>query len=230
MKHIIIILLLIPVAVFSQSTTDQGYSSWNSVILDYTINNKVYIKNEAHFRRTNFLKNWQQLLIRPSVHYKYNDAVDLSVGYSFSKNFRENYNFNENNVWEQVILSHISGKSKFKHRFRLEQRFIDQVFELPNGTDFKMRFRYRFTWGMPLLKIINNKKISITVFDEIWLNTNLGIVPKSLNQNWFYVGLSYPILKNTSLGLGYMNDYLPTGLNHFKSNHILQTTLKYHFK
>jgi hypothetical protein len=220
--------------VFSQSTTDESYSSWNSVILDYTISNNIYIKNETHFRRTNFLKDWQQLLIRPSVHYKHNETLDFSVGYSFAKNFSPSYNFNENNVWEQIVLSHTSGQSKFKHRFRFEQRFIDQIVQGVNadftkdGTDFKMRFRYRFTWGMPLFKITENKKINATAFNEIWLNTNSGIVPKSLNQNWFYAGLSYPIFKNTSLGFGYMNDYASIGNNHFKSNHILQTTLKYH--
>lgn len=220
--------------VFSQRTTDRSYSSWSSIILDYKLNHKFYVKNEAHYRRTKFLKDWQQLLIRPSVHYKYNNTLEFSAGYSYAKNFGVSYDINENNVWEQVLLSHTSGKSKFKHRFRFEQRFIDQLVEIDNGVftkvndDFKMRFRYRFTWGMPLVKVSKNKHIDIAVFDEVWLNTDSGIVPKSLNQNWFYVGVSYPILKKASLGIGYMNDYVPLNDDSFKSNHILQTTLKYH--
>lgn len=134
------------------------------------------------------------------------------------------------------MLIHRVDKSTFKHRFRLEQRFVQQAAQLPNSsfgvgdTDFKMRFRYRFTWGMPLFKIKENKNISITAFDEFFLNTNKGIVPRSINQNWFYAGLSYPDFKNASVGIGYMNAYAPKGNNAFASNHILQTTLKYHFK
>ncbi|WP_438423555.1 DUF2490 domain-containing protein [Aquimarina macrocephali] len=235
MKYIKIILFIIPITVFGQNlTTEKSYSSWNSIIVDYAINNKVYIKNEAHFRRTSFLKEWQQILIRPSIHYKSNETLDFAVGYSFAKNYKPTHNFNENNVWEQVTLSHMSGKSNFKHRFRFEQRFIDQVTEVTpnvfktNETDFKMRFRYRFTFQIPLFTVYGNTKVKGVVFDEIWLNTDSGIVPKSLNQNWFYVGLSYPILKNTFIGLGYMNDYVSTTTNHFRNNHILQTTLKFH--
>ncbi|QTD37246.1 DUF2490 domain-containing protein [Polaribacter batillariae] len=235
MKYILIILFLIPVAVLGQSkTVKQSNSSWNTVILDYKINNKFYLKNEAHFRRTHFLDDWQQILIRPSIHYNLNKTVDFAVGYTFAKNYRDTHNFNENDIWQQIMLSHASGKSNFKHRFRLEQRFIEQFVQLSNasfsenGTDFKMRFRYRFTWGMPLFKVTDTKKINLTAFDEIWLNTGSGIVPESINQNWFYVGISYPIFKNASLGMGYLNDYAPVGVNSFRNNNILQTTLKYH--
>ena len=132
------------------------------------------------------------------------------------------------------MLSHGSGKSKFKHRFRFEQRFVDRFLQQPageflkDGTDFLMRFRYRFTWSTPLFTIQEGKKVNLSVFDEIWLNTEEGIVPKSLNQNWFYVGVGYPIFENASFGIGYMNDYAPLGSDRYRSNHVLQTTLKYH--
>jgi Protein of unknown function (DUF2490). len=170
------------------------------------------------------------------VHYKLNKQIDFSVGYTFAKNYRTFFTYNENDLWEQVQISHTSLKSKFKHRFRFEQRFIDLILHDTNanyfkeGIDFKMRFRYRFTWGVPLIKISGKKYLYLTAFDEIWLNTDSGIVPKSLNQNWFYSGLSYPIFKNTLLGFGYLNDYATVDEYNFRSNHILQTTIKYHFK
>ncbi len=230
-KRFLYVLLLIPL--FSMAQTVENYSSWNSVIIDYKLNSNFYLKNESHFRRTNFLSDWQQILLRPSFHYVANKTLDIAAGYTYSRNFRNTSNFNENDIWEQLLLSHHSGASSFKHRFRFEQRFIDKVVEQPNGgfttdgTNFKMRFRYRFTWGIPLFKIKDNKKLSLTAFDEIWLNTEEGIVPRSVNQNWFYSGVSYPIFKNASLGMGYMNAYAPVS-NGFSSNHILQTTLKYH--
>ena len=232
-KKLYYLLLLIPV--LSMAQTKENYSSWNSLIMDYHINDNFYLKNESHFRRTNFLSDWQQILIRPSLHYKYNKTVDFAIGYTYSRNYKEPKNFNENDAWQQVQLSHTSQKSSFKHRFRLEQRFIDEIAQTTtgnftkDGTNFSMRFRYRFTWSMPLFKVNGDKKLSVAAFDEIWLNAEKGIVPRSVNQNWFYAGLSYPISKKASIGLGYLDAYAPIGGNHnFADNHILQTTLKYH--
>ncbi len=202
--------------------------------LDQTIK---FIKNYSDFRKTNFLAVWQQILIRPSFHYKYNETVDFAVGYSYWQNFKPTANFNENDAWQQMKLSHKSSKSSFKHRFRLEQRFIDSIAQntsgdfIKDGTNFSLRFRYRFTWSRPLIKVKDNKHISVTIFDEIWLNIEKGIVPRSVNQNWFYVGLSYPIGKKASIGLGYLDTVSPKGGGHnFVDNHVLQATMKYHIK
>ena len=234
MKNIAYLLLSVSLFSYSQNSDIHSYSSWSTVIVDYNINTSFYLKNEVHLRRTNFLSDWQQFIIRPSIHYKLNKTVDLSAGYSFLKNYHTTRDFNENNVWQQLLLSHHSGSSKFKHRFRLEERFIEQINQLPSGAyvtdgaEFAMRLRYRFTYNLPLITVVDTKKISLTVFDEIWLNTDKGIVPKSINQNWFYAGISYPILKKGSLGVGFMSDYAPLGNDTYRTNNILQTTLKYH--
>ncbi|MDY8136148.1 DUF2490 domain-containing protein [Aquimarina sp. 2201CG5-10] len=234
MKKIAYILLLyLPLFCYSQKSGNE-YSSWNSLILDYHINDHFYIKNEAHFRRTNYLSNWQQILIRPSIHYQLNNEVDLATGYSYARNYNSAKDFDENNLWQQVLLSHKSSILKFKHRFRYEERFIEQVQLVSpgiyhsNGIHFSTRFRYRFTFSLPLLKVTDHKKIGFTAFDEIWLNTDKGIVPKSLNQNWLYAGLTYPILKKGKLGIGFMSDYTTLTDATHKTNTILQTTLNYH--
>ena len=218
------------IPVLSLAQTNEEYSSWNSVILDYQISEKFFIKNEIHLRRTHFLRDWQQFLIRPSLHYKFNKDTRFTLGYTFVKNYRNTVTFNENNIWEQFALTHSSFNSKFNHHFRFEQRFIQQIINTNsiNGTKFAMRFRYRFTWIIPLFKLTESKKITFTFFDEIWLNTQKGIVPRSLNQNWFYMGLGYPILKNVSVAMGYMSVYSPILNNYFTNNNIMQTTLKYH--
>ncbi|WP_103070089.1 DUF2490 domain-containing protein [Aquimarina sediminis] len=230
MKKIAYLLLYVPLFSFSQDSDNQHYSVWNSLIVDYHLNDELYVKNEAHIRRTDFVSNWQQILIRPSIHYRPFEAVDFSVGYSFAKNFRTIKKINENNVWQQVSFLNHLGKSKFDHRFRFEERFIEQPFPLSSdsATKFATWFRYRFTWKIVLLKVTEIKKISFIAFDEIWLNTEKGIVPRAVNQNWFYTGIAYPIIKNGSLGIGVMSDYTPLENNTSITNSIMQTTLKYH--
>jgi len=234
MKYLLLtVTLLFTTITFSQ--IQESYSSWNTVLLKYELSPKFYIFNETHFRRTNFLSNWQQFIERPSLHYSLNNTVEFAAGYSYIKNYQETLDFSENNVWEQITLSHDSGKFSFSHRFRYEQRFIQQVVSSSNGnfeidgTNHTNRLRYRITTSFPLFNIVEDKKLSGVVFDEIWLNQDKGIVPRSLNQNWFYVGVSYPIFDNANLDLGYMSAYAPLGGDFYANNHILQTTFKYTF-
>lgn len=235
-----ILLLLIGSALYAQENTYHTSSAWFSAIGDVHLNDNFYGKTEFHVRRTGFTDHWQQLLIRPSLHYKLNSTVDFALGYTFIKNYSyASYSApidkNENNIWQQVMLSHQSGKVKFKHRFRYEERFIDKMVEKDgklsvDGTTFASRFRYRFTTSFPLVNIGEKHELSAQIFDEIWLNLNDDMVlPERLNQNWFYAGLAFQISEKASLGIGYLNDHLALSGDNFETNNILQTTLSYHF-
>lgn len=240
MKNSCIALLLILTftQVSAQVQKASHSSSWNSFIPKVKIDNSFYIASEFHFRRTNFLKDWEQFIIRPAIHFKKNETYDFALGYSYIRNylfsdFSIPINANEHNIWQQVQLSHAQGKINFKHRFRLEERFIDQIVTVSNGgykidgNKYNNRFRYRFTLTRPILKITENKSVSIKVFDEIFMNLEDGIRPKSFNQNWFYIGLDYPITYRVVLGMGYHNIGLQGNNDTFITNHILQTTVSY---
>ncbi|MCX2679342.1 DUF2490 domain-containing protein [Galbibacter sp. EGI 63066] len=238
--YIGILFLLVCGLTFSQEHTYDQSSAWFSIIADAPIHNNFYGKTEMHIRRTHFLSDWQQFLLRPSVHYKLNPTVDFAVGYTYIRNhtyapYTAPIDKNENNIWQQITLSHKSNKVKFKHRFRYEERFIDKVVEKDGGYALKgntyaNRFRYRFTTFFPLLNIAEKHALSAQFFDEIWLNQNKnGILPKGLNQNWFYAGLAFDLSPKSSVGIGYLNDYLALKGDDFEDNNILQTTLVYHF-
>jgi hypothetical protein len=240
MKNSCITLLLL--LVFHQVSAQEQRikrhsSSWNSFIPKVKINNSFYIASEFHFRRTNFLKDWEQFIMRPAIHFKMNETYDVALGYSYIRNYSYSdfsipMNANEHNLWQQVQLSHAEGKINIKHRFRFEERFIDKIVTVSNGhykikgNNYNNRFRYRFTLTRPMLKITKNKSISIKVFDEIFMNLENGIQPKSFNQNWFYVGFNYPITSKISVGIGYHTIGLKSG-NGFINNNILQTTISF---
>ena len=213
-------------------------SSWNSFIPKLTLSEHWYLKSEFHFRRTNFVSDWEQLLLRPSIHYKTNDTYDYSLGYSYFRNyafadFTIPVDANEHNIWQQIALSHTSKKMKFNHRFRLEERFIDKIIQSPGGlyeirgSTYNNRFRYRLTLNRPVIKVREAKFISLKIFDELWINLDQGIQPKSLNQNWFYAGLDFPLDRHLTFGMGYHHIGLKGGSTTFITNHILQTTVSY---
>lgn len=223
MKKILFAFLFLQTIV-SWAQTENSYSSWNTINLRYAFNDSLYINNETHFRRIDFLENPQQFLLRPSVHYALNATVEFALGYTHIENYGVR-DLTENNVWEQVTLTHTSGKVGFSHRFRFEQRFVEMITAQDTETNFLTRFRYRFTFKIPLFRIIEDKQLTAVLFDEIWLNTGSGLLPESLNQNWIFAGVSYPLFKNATLGVGYMHAYLPLGNERFIANHVLQTSL-----
>ena len=55
---------------FLNTAQDQEthYSSWNTINIQKEINNKWSVNTELNFRRTNFLKDWEQFIIRPFIH------------------------------------------------------------------------------------------------------------------------------------------------------------------
>lgn len=240
MKKIYISLILIFGSILSNTAQENDshslLSSWNSITPKVSINDQFYAKSEFHVRRTNVLKIWEQLVLRPSMHYKLNSTYDFSVGYSFLRNyafseFSVPINVNEHNVWEQVALSHKEGQFGFNHRFRFEQRFIDNIISQTNGnfsingTSYANRFRYRFTILRPIFKLNEGKFVSFKFFDEIFLSLDHGLEPINLNQNWLYLGLTAPITRKISMALGYQHIGLTNGNEVFISDEIIATSL-----
>ena len=235
------ILLLVLLAVFGttnaqEATNFSHFSSWNSFTPKVNLSEQFYAKSEFHIRRTNFLAVWEQFLARPSIHYKPNDTFDFAIGYSFLRNYSYSdfsipINANEHNIWEQVALSHKEAVYGFNHRFRFEQRFIDNIITTVNGdfgidgTNYANRFRYRFSVSRPLFKIVEGKKVSINFFDEIFLSLDDGLEPTALNQNWVYLGFSVPIRINISFGLGYHHIGLNSSNEVFVSEEILAASI-----
>ena len=70
----------------------------------------------------------------------------------------------EHRIWQQLIALNYFGKTKFEHRFRYEQRWIEN--------DFKTRYRYR---GM-LFHPLNSERIKagtlyLGIYNELFLAT-----------------------------------------------------------
>jgi len=181
MKKITFLLFLIISinTICAQEVKNNHHSSWNSIIPKINLTEQWHFTSEFHFRRTNFLTDWEQFIVRPSIHYKPSNAYDFAIGYSYIQNytysdFRIPINANEHNVWQEITLKHESEKLKFDHRFRLEERFIDKIIQsltgtyTIDGTNYNNRFRYRLTLTRPIIKIEEEKFIFIKIFDEFF--------------------------------------------------------------
>ena len=93
---------------------------------------------------------------------------------------------------QQFITKQATGKVKIQHRYRFEQRFIED--------DFKLRYRYFLSLKIPLLK--SNKKYYFSAYNELFINATRE---NTFDRNRIYGGLGYALNSNIKLELGYMN-------------------------
>ena len=125
-----------------------------------------------------------------------NNNILLGYGFIDSRNrvieTNEILKVNEHRIYQQFISKQAIGKIKIQHRYRFEQRFIED--------DFKLRYRYFLSLKIPLLK--TNKKYYISAYNEIFINANQE---NTFDRNRIYGGLGYKLNSNIKLELGYMN-------------------------
>lgn len=242
--------VLLPIVIFifsspfifaQENIVKDKTNTWFTVLNRLTINSKWSVSNELHERQGAFLSEHATFLWRPSIDYHLNSDVELSFGYSYINNEPNEPNANpkinvvENNIWEQVLLKHKTGKVSFQHRFRQEHRWFDEVSMNTSGdfrktgTDFANRFRYRITVNTPIKTLEGGKEIFFQGFDEIWISQTEGLAPKSFSRNWLYLGLGYKFNAKTNLQLGYMNQWDVLGNDNYISTPIIQTTFVRNF-
>ena len=231
----LILIIGIQFEAFAQSEQiDHNFNTWWSNVNEYHLSDRFYLSSELHIRRTDGLKRWQQFLIRPALNYGINDQVVISAGYTFIQTYPYGKQSivattPEHNVWEQITLKDRIKRVKLSHRFRIEHRFIGQEVADSSGVyrtdgfNYAQRFRYRFTGQFPLSK---NQKFFGKWFDEVWLNLAKSFAPRSLNQNWFYLGAGYHFSDIGTVQVGFMDQLIRKGDGvHYENNPTVQCTI-----
>ncbi len=200
-KFYLVILILIPVFGYSQNS-DLG--NWLMYFGNKQINKKINWHSEVQYRNYNAIGDLEQLLLRTGVGYNLtenNNNVLFGYAYILSKNYVDDTNekttVNEHRIYQQFITQQRIGRVNIQHRYRFEQRMIEE--------DFKFRFRYFLSLNIAL----NNKKLTdktayISVYNEIFLNSKENI----FDRNRLYGGFGYKLNNKFRFELGYMNQFL----------------------
>ena len=113
MKQLIIaFLLVIPFLNLNAQERETHYSSWNTIDINKKLNEKWSVNTEFNFRRTNFLTDWEQFIIRPFVHYTFENDLDIAVGYSYIRN----YNYSEFSTPIDAVENNIHASKGLKYQ------------------------------------------------------------------------------------------------------------------
>mgnify|MGYP001276650714 CR=1 FL=1 len=208
------------------------HNGWYMFFGNHRLNAHWGLHTEFQWRRSEWITQNQQLLIRVGADYHLDENNSLTAGYAWVKTFPYgeqpiNEPFIEHRIWEQWLTNHRSGRLYVNHRYRLEQRFLEQ----PATSEFvfRQRARYRLLLTLPLeQRDFTDNSFFLATYAEVFLGFGKGIGRNVMDQSRLYLALGYRFNPRVNLQLGYLNQYIikPDGLRH-ERNHTLQCGLTY---
>ena len=181
---------------------------------------------EYQWRRADGFRNWQQSLLRFGLEYEINPKVSVMGGYAWIKTFPYGtqpilHEFNEHRMFEQVNLKDKAGRLEVQHRYRIEQRFLEQYALNSSGNVvqvdpvFRNRIRYRALVMLPLSrKTMGDQTLFLSINNELFVGFGKGIAKNPIDQNRFITALGWRFNAQTNIQVGYLNQFI------FKSNAI----------
>lgn len=168
---------------FTNTTTLQLTSRWSGHL-------------EYQFRRDDFVKTWQQSLLRTGVNYRANDRLTLRVGYAWAETFpygdypiqAAGRQFPEHRAYQMALLTNPVGRVDISHRFMLEQRWIGRFLSAdssgPDEWFYVNRVRYMFRAQVPLGKPkLEDKTAYLAAYDEVFLGFGRNVNENVFDQN-----------------------------------------------
>jgi hypothetical protein len=170
------------------------YNIFTSTTIDAfasTQNNKEYPAKDLQF------------YFQPSLIYKFNPDFNVAVSYTYQRNNPLSANStNEHRIWQQCIYAHSFGKVRMTNRFRLEERFIENLstMEYPMST----RFRYQLGFNMPLQgKTLDVDEFYFNSYNECYFSLT-GNKNATYSENWTYAGIGYKMSNASRFEIGYL--------------------------
>lgn len=220
--------------------TAQQFNAWAMYFGNHRISQKWGLHTEYQWRRNDGFKYWAQSLVRVGLDYRLRDNVTITAGYGYIKTFPYGEQplpttVTENRAWEQLTLTHHSGRAFFNHRYRLEQRWVSNMKPAQDGTYYQdgsiytNRARYKFTLNLPLNKAKMEKGVLFaSVYDEPFISFGKNVQYNVFDQNRIYGALGYQFHALGNIQLGYLNQIvIKPGGNKQEVNHTLQLGITY---
>lgn len=224
---------------YSQKLIANQTNAWVLYTGNHKITEKIGVHTEYQWRRSSLFNNWQQSLLRVGLDYYHNPNISFTAGYAsiISYQYGEqpiSHQTHENRIWEQVNLKAKYGRFDMQHRYRMEQRLIDNWSNslgsfVQGKDDYRNRVRYRMMVNVPLSrKEMANNTLFLNVNDELFIGFGKGIAKNVLDQNRFIAALGWRFSPDFNIQLGYLNQMvLKTDGIKVERNHTLWLSTTY---
>lgn len=217
----ILYLFILPSASADTIQQQMGWTGWFN---SHRLSEHWGYVSDVQLRSSDDWEEAQNLLLRPGVTYFLDNRNNVSLGYAWIGTLNNpGDNLVEHRIWQQYIHSQSWRKAAITHRFRLEQRFVEQQ----NRGDrlLSQRLRYFVRSVVP----VNNKQSSFTegwfvaLQNELFFNIqhDENVNGKVFDQNRLLLGAGYRLSSRYDLELGYVNQFINGRVND-TMNHIVQ--------
>ena len=219
--------------VFSQKTV-QNQRVWFSYLGQYKVSEKWGFQMEAQLRLDNQLQQNLQDALKLGAVYYLSSKENLVAGYALVNTLNSSLDkfFKENRFWEQYQVNKKwdNNKNTISHRFRLEQRWVEQLtasLNENNITNYQNRVRYLNRNLFHIANLKSNKdEFYAVVQDEIFLTLgNNEVNSKVVDQNRFLIGLGLNYNITLRFELGYMNQFVTSSYGNDVMNHAISVSL-----
>ena len=176
---------------------------WPQYQFSGKISNKWAVQADASYRVNDFNKR-DQSVIRGGLVFNPSPAISFTGGYAYFLHFPTDPGVldirREHRPWQQITLNSDLDKLQIQHRYRLEERYINN--------SFNFRGRYQINLQYPL----KGKKIAVhtpylLLTDEIMFNFGKKIVYNHFDQNRIHLAVGYWFSTSISATIGYMYIY-----------------------
>jgi hypothetical protein len=178
--------------------------NWFIYFGNQKINQNWNWHNEVQYRNYDFIGDTNQLLLRTGMGYNLTENNNnVLLGYAFVNtqkyilNSDQKLESNEHRIFQQFITKQNFGRFYFLHRYRVEERFLPD--------DFQVRLRYFLNLNIPLnKKILDKNAIYLSTYNEIFVNTEKPL----FDRNRIYAALGFVLNKNFKIEAGFMSQIL----------------------
>jgi hypothetical protein len=184
------------------AASDEEDELGNWLIYNSTIKftDKWSVFTEAQLRLWEPASNPQEFFVRVIGLYNLTSDTAIGLGYTWVKDepFEDDApGTTENRLIEQLSTKQYVSKTVVEHRFRLEQRWIEEA----DDTDYHNRFRYRLQATTPLGRdTIGPNTHFLNFYNELFLN--FGNSDDTFDQNRLYGAYGYQFTEVANLQLG----------------------------
>ena len=202
-----VFLLVLPEKGKSQINDDQLGAwymyFWNTSIKDGPIG----FQGDIQYRNWNIGGDLEQLLLRGGLTIvPDNTSVKFTLGYAYisTGEFGDGHSTTqESRIYQEALLPQkIGGRTFITHRFRYEQRFVEDQ-------DFRTRYRYNIFINVALNQSDMSKgAVYLAFYNELFINGQRDIddsrTVEIFDRNRTYGALGYSLQSNLRIQLGLM--------------------------
>ena len=227
MKYILSTLILLSLfKLHSQNNRLNSYEniSWYNLFTSIKLTEKFGVHTEYQWRRSNYVADWQQSLLRTGINFQLNQKILFRVGYAWVETYPygditiNSYGkqFTEHRIFQMVQLSHKEGRIDFSHRYMLEQRFVGKYssasLNKEDSYPLLNRFRYMARMQFPLKgKEMIDKTPYFALYDEIFIGFGKNVNANVFDQNRIGALLGYRFNSKLRIEAGFLNQIIQFG-------------------